>query len=68
MASTSRLLRANAIIDGRKYITSPKLPKNGKKKNVERIMRPSFSISLALSRVIQPTRWPGAIVTLPVIR
>jgi len=33
----SRLLRARAIIDGRKYITNPK-PKNGKKINVDRVM------------------------------
>jgi hypothetical protein len=37
IARRSRLLRARAIIDGRKYITNPK-PKNGKKINVERVM------------------------------
>jgi hypothetical protein len=36
IARRSRLLRANAMIDGRKYITKPK-PKKWKKKNVERI-------------------------------
>jgi hypothetical protein len=43
IASKSLLLRPNAISDGRKYITSPKLPKNGKKKNVERIIGTSVS-------------------------
>src|ERR1035438_8300284 len=37
IARRSRLLRARAIIDGRKYITNPK-QKNGKKINVERVM------------------------------
>src|SRR5947209_6206087 len=34
IASVSRLLRANAMIDGRKYNTVP-MPKNGKKMNVD---------------------------------
>jgi hypothetical protein len=37
IASRSRLLRARAIIDGRKYITNERL-KNGKKIKVDRIM------------------------------
>jgi hypothetical protein len=45
MDSKSRLLLAKAMIDGRKYITKPK-PKNGKKKNVERVIEPLlFSIA-----------------------
>jgi hypothetical protein len=36
IASRSRLLRASAMIDGRKYITNPK-PKKGRKRNVEKI-------------------------------
>src|SRR5579864_7485984 len=49
MARMSRLLRARAMIDGRKYITNPK-PKNGRKMNIERIMTALPFYSLALSR------------------
>src|SRR6266567_6285925 len=46
IARRSRLLRARAMIDGRKYITNPK-PKNGKKKKCARTMEPSFRNSVA---------------------
>jgi hypothetical protein len=40
----SRLLRAKAMIDGKKYIRNGK-PTNGKKKKVEKIMTGTLSIA-----------------------
>src|SRR5579864_5084753 len=56
IASKSRLLRARAMIDGRKYITNPK-PKNGKKIKCARIMiaLPLYSVALSWRRRIAVT-------------
>src|ERR1017187_8042566 len=47
--SRSRLLRAKAMIDGRKYIKNGK-PRSGKNRNIDRIMNGLPFYSLALSR------------------
>src|SRR3984885_10504587 len=48
IARRSRLLRASAMIDGKKYNKNGK-PKNGKKRSVDRIMTVLLVYSLALS-------------------
>jgi hypothetical protein len=48
IARRSRLLRANAMIDGKKYITNGK-PKKKWKKIIERTMEPLLFHSLAPS-------------------
>src|SRR3984957_9528697 len=54
IASKSRLLRASAMIDGKKYNKNGK-PKNGKKRTVDRIMTALLVYSLALSgTTLQP--------------
>src|SRR5579864_1517673 len=63
IASRSRLLRASAMIEGRKYITVPKpMPKNGKKKNVDKIMatshkQPSTSGCPLATALLQDTQF-----------